>query len=321
MILNIQKTLIPSILLCLFCNNSALMAQSETRSIPHPKFSQFTGTVYDMPKINGKGNRKGKVFNIAGLQEYYSDTIYSYPKLGDITLDKINIPESYTNKDKFPGVEKTIKFAMILNSKMEILLDGCYEFSLTSDDGSILWIDGKEIIDNDGGHQMSMKMDSIAYKKGTYDVKLWYFQGMPDRFGLILDAKIAGKLEVCPDINLPSKEEPKKVITLNHIYFETDKYHIPEKGLKELELAVIEIKKAMPSKIQIVGHTDDVGSEDYNQELSLRRAQSIKAELEQLLNDESIELTAIGLGSSAPIASNKSPEGQKLNRRVELVLR
>ena len=58
---------------------------------------------------------------------------------------------------------------------------------------------------------------------------------------------------------------------------------------------------------------------NYNQKLSLKRAQSVKRNLERTLDDQSIELVAIGFGSSAPIASNKNTEGRKLNRRVELI--
>ena len=300
----------------LFISTDQTFAQSENTETPHPKFSPFTGMVYDMPKLEIK---RGKLISI-GIQEFYTDTIYSYPELGEITLDKLDIPESNTKVDKFPGVDKTIKFAMILNSEMEILVDGCYEFTLSSDDGSRLWIDEVQLINNDGGHKLKTKKDTTAFTKGLYDAKLWYFQGMPDRFGLKLDAKLIGKMDVCPTEMKKKVEEPK-VITLNNFHFGTDEHQINEEALEELKEAVIQIKKANPSHIEIIGHTDNQGTAAYNKSLSLRRAEAVKNKLQELLQNEAIVLTAKGLGFTNPIASNNTEEGKKLNRRVELKLR
>lgn len=300
----------------LFISTDQTFAQSENKETPHPKFSPFTGMVYDMPKLEIK---RGKLISI-GIQEFYTDTIYSYPELGEITLDKLDIPESNTKVDKFPGVDKTIKFAMILNSEMEILVDGCYEFTLSSDDGSRLWIDEVQLINNDGGHKLKTKKDTTAFTKGLYDAKLWYFQGMPDRFGLKLDAKLIGKMDVCPTEMKKKVEEPK-VITLNNFHFGTDEHQINEEALEELKEAVIQIKKANPSHIEIIGHTDNQGTAAYNKSLSLRRAEAVKNKLQELLQNEAIVLTAKGLGFTNPIASNNTEEGKKLNRRVELKLR
>jgi hypothetical protein len=85
---------------------------------------------------------------------------------------------------------------MILHSTMYVEREGCYEFSLNSDDGSVLWIDHVEVVNNDGGHGMRLVRDSAAITEGVYGVKLWYFQGLPDRFGLILDARRVGDMSV-----------------------------------------------------------------------------------------------------------------------------
>ena len=296
------------------------LGQAKQGEVPHPKFSPFKGMVYDMPALTAPKGKGGKYISI-GIQEYYTDTIYSYPEIGEITLDKINVPETNTKEGKFPGVDKTVKFAMILHAKMEILVDGCYEFSLSSDDGSRLWVDEQQIVNNDGGHKMKTSIDSVAFRKGNYDAKLWYFQGMPDRFGLKMDAKIIGKPEVCPvEIEKREKKE-NKIITLQHILFQHDRYTISQDGMKELEKAAEEIKLSNSKLVHIIGHTDNIGTVDYNQKLSLLRAENIKSNLEKLLNDNSIKLLCFGEGDSKPKASNDTPEGQKINRRVELVLK
>ena len=69
--------------------------------------------------------------------------------------------------------------------------------------------------------------------------------------------------------------------------------------------------------VNVVGHTDSVGSEDYNQRLSERRAMSVK----DYLASQGVprdKLTAEGLGENQPVADNDSEEGRAKNRRVEI---
>lgn len=192
--INKMKKINPLFTLLLIAFPILLIGQNKFTQTPHPKFEPFVGEVYDMPNIRTEKN--GNIY--VGIQNHYSKNIYDYPKIGRIGLKELNIPERSIHEYSFPGVEKKIKFAMLLESKMDIQLDGCYEFRLSSDDGSKLWINDSLVVDNDGGHQMKMEKDSIFLAKGNYAVKIWYFQGMPDRFGLMLDAKLIGKPATCP---------------------------------------------------------------------------------------------------------------------------
>ena len=70
------------------------------------------------------------------------------------------------------------------------------------------------------------------------------------------------------------------------------------------------------SAIEVVGHTDSRGSEEYNQGLSERRAQSVRDFIAAAYPD--VDITSRGMGESAPVASNSTPEGRQLNRRVEV---
>jgi outer membrane protein OmpA-like peptidoglycan-associated protein len=74
-------------------------------------------------------------------------------------------------------------------------------------------------------------------------------------------------------------------------------------------------------KIHVVGHTDAVGAFDYNLDLSRRRAASVVAALVGDYGIAPARLTANGVGSLAPVASNQSDKGRAENRRVELVER
>jgi len=73
------------------------------------------------------------------------------------------------------------------------------------------------------------------------------------------------------------------------------------------------------SYIEVIGHTDDVGDEDYNQELSEQRAESVRNYLIGADVDGS-KMVAVGAGESMPIASNKTDEGRAENRRVEVMV-
>jgi outer membrane protein OmpA-like peptidoglycan-associated protein len=91
-------------------------------------------------------------------------------------------------------------------------------------------------------------------------------------------------------------------------------------GARERLAKVSGIVLAYPSlHVAIEGHTDSVGSDDYNQQLSERRAETVRDYfVQQGINSATVE--AHGFGKTAPIATNDTPEGRQQNRRVELIL-
>lgn len=72
-------------------------------------------------------------------------------------------------------------------------------------------------------------------------------------------------------------------------------------------------------ELLIAGHTDSVGTEDYNYRLSERRAQSA-ADYLMTRGIPPARINIVGLGESEPVASNETPEGRQLNRRVEVAI-
>jgi OOP family OmpA-OmpF porin len=72
-------------------------------------------------------------------------------------------------------------------------------------------------------------------------------------------------------------------------------------------------------RVQVEGHTDNIGSDAYNQRLSEKRAQSVKRYLIHHFSIPSDRLVVKGLGESRPIESNDTTEGRDKNRRVEVV--
>jgi len=91
-------------------------------------------------------------------------------------------------------------------------------------------------------------------------------------------------------------------------------------GARERLAKVSGIVLAYPSlKLSVEGHTDSIGSDDYNQQLSEKRAASVREYLvQQGIASDSI--VATGFGKTSPVATNDTPEGRQQNRRVELVL-
>ncbi|MFT6255813.1 MAG: outer membrane protein OmpA-like peptidoglycan-associated protein [Cellvibrionaceae bacterium] len=71
----------------------------------------------------------------------------------------------------------------------------------------------------------------------------------------------------------------------------------------------------------VVGHSDDEGSQAYNQTLSEKRATAIKTRLIKQFSISAQQVEAKGVGEYSPIANNLDEAGQKQNRRVELVIR
>jgi len=109
------------------------------------------------------------------------------------------------------------------------------------------------------------------------------------------------------------------VVTLGDMLFETGNSQL--KGNAAENLAKLSsFLKAYPDRtLMIEGHTDNVGSDDSNQSLSQRRAESVRMYLlEQGISSN--RLSAYGKGESSPIASNDSVSGRALNRRVEVII-
>jgi len=109
------------------------------------------------------------------------------------------------------------------------------------------------------------------------------------------------------------------IVNMSDVLFDTAKYTL-KPGAREKLAKVAGILLAYPGlNIQVDGHTDNVGSEEYNQNLSEQRATSVRDYLVQ----EGVAMNSVaakGFGKTQPIASNETSAGRQTNRRVELVV-
>lgn len=155
---------------------------------------------------------------------------------------------------------------------------------------------------------------SMAPKEDCYNYAYYYLDD-------VLVKKIPPFLPVPvkPDDLTRQTLEPGKTITLKNIYFEFDKDELMPRSFVELN-KLLGIMRSNPKlAIEIVGHTDALGDDAYNLDLSQRRAQSV---VDFLIENHvsKTRLRARGEGEHQPIASNDTDEGRALNRRVAFVV-
>lgn len=105
-------------------------------------------------------------------------------------------------------------------------------------------------------------------------------------------------------------------VVLNNIFFETNDYSLLPSSQSELNILLELLEKNRNIVIEISGHTDNVGSQEYNLELSSKRANSVKTYLEEK-GIEAIRLKSKGFGQTKPISVNQTEEGRAKNRRTE----
>jgi outer membrane protein OmpA-like peptidoglycan-associated protein len=108
------------------------------------------------------------------------------------------------------------------------------------------------------------------------------------------------------------------VVTLGDVLFDTGKATLKPGAYTTVDRLATVLKEDQQRKVLIEGHTDNVGSDEYNQELSERRAASVQAALFERGVDAA-QISTVGKGETTPVASNDSPVGRQQNRRVELV--
>lgn len=137
----------------------------------------------------------------------------------------------------------------------------------------------------------------------------------------------------CHDVQATVTQEPVQapqtqtvmqsdVITLAaDTYFDFDKSTLKAEGKQAIQQLASELNQrgAEVKKITIVGHTDSVGSEQYNQGLSERRARSVGDYMLENGVPASL-IQAYGQGESQPVATNKTAAGRAQNRRVEITV-
>ncbi|NLU37281.1 MAG: OmpA family protein [Bacteroidales bacterium] len=193
----------------------------------------------------------------------------------------------------------------VLNSKSGEPVSALIRYKLLATDEEVgtaisNQLDGRYQISLKGGYKYSF----MALKEGFYPVSDY------------LDLKeLTSYYEIDKDLSL-APIETGQVIRLNNLFFIFDTDQLIDESLGELNQLLTTLINNPRMKIEIAGHTDSKGSDDYNLNLSERRA---KAVVNYLISKgiSAKRLTSKGYGETKPIANNDTEEGQQKNRRVE----
>lgn len=110
-------------------------------------------------------------------------------------------------------------------------------------------------------------------------------------------------------------------IAVHNIYFDSNEATLKPESTAALSEVAKLLNQSPELELIVVGHTDNVGTLSYNEDLSRRRARAVVAELTGAYGVSGGRLEPAGVGMYAPVATNQTEDGRALNRRVELVRR
>lgn len=224
-----------------------------------PIFQPFEGTVYRLP--------------FDSLNKGHRPYIYELEPYQTITWQEIN-QEWRVNSDRFPDIDLIQAFGIDFRSIVTIPTDGLYLFGLRSDDDSVLWIDGQQVLNNtynssypseEKKKAMDLSADTLYLDKGDHDIKIWYSQLYPNMMGVQFRAKfikaMKGKNHQWPPLRMT---------------YESAEYDLTQEHITLIEEWLDQIgNEGKRKKIKIVGYADEVGSDEANNILSLQRAQEV----------------------------------------------
>ena len=207
----------------------------------------------------------------------------------------------------------------------------------------VVTINGKVLDENGEPVEATIKWEDVELKKevgiaktdpvtGEYFIALptgryyAYYADVKGFYSIVnyLDLTAAKAFEqINTNMSVISIEELQnsgKAIKIENIFFDSGKFDLKEESHEALSLLYRFMHANPEVQVEINAHTDDIGSDHFNQELSEKRASSVVQYLVQI-GIEPGRLLPQGFGETQPVGSNSTEEGRALNRRVEFRLR
>ncbi len=254
-----------------------------------PRFEVFKGMVYQLP--------------IDSLTRGYAPYIKDLSPYTSIEWTEIDQPWRPSD-EPMPGIDLTQSFGIIFTSQMTIDVSGIYLFGLRSDDGAKVWVDDWVVLDNDdaysftgGQRPMSLVADSIFLEAGVHDFRMWYCQAYPDKMGVQFKSKFIRAED--PPVKIP----PDPIV----LFHESGKHQLQESHIAQLnQLSQVINIMGESLTIKITGYADEIGSENDNASLSVRRAAAVRDYLrDQLSGDIIMDIYGAGERSGELSANRK----------------
>lgn len=140
--------------------------------------------------------------------------------------------------------------------------------------------------------------------------------------------RITDQREICsgdtPGADIDAVGTISGVVKINlnaDILFDFDRFNLKDEALETIDSLASQIARVGMAKIIVEGHTDNIGSHNYNINLSQNRANSVLSRLKRGLKDRGIyDFESEAHGFTRPRTTNKNAEGRQLNRRVEIIV-
>jgi len=120
-----------------------------------------------------------------------------------------------------------------------------------------------------------------------------------------------------PMVDNEPEPEPELVRVELDVKFDFDKARVREESYNDIKNLADFMQQYPQTNTTVEGHTDSVGTDQYNQRLSERRAQAVREVLVNQYGVESQRVDSVGYGEARPVADNSTEEGRQINRRVE----
>lgn len=234
---------------------------------------------YDEGKVRGRG---------IGRYDLYEFGLYPEARPGEVSLAKGTTRDKDSSEVR--GVKVEVKNART-NEKQAVVVDqttGDFVYAINTKNKDDLII--------------SVKKEGSAFTSALVKTKDVTFVKPPEEVKLIIEPAEVGKTFV-----------------INNIYYNTNSAELKDESKIVLKTFAEYLKENPKMKIEIQGHTDNVGSASANQALSANRAYTVKAALESY-GVEADRITEKGYGSTRPIADNSTESGRAQNRRTEFLI-
>ena len=199
-----------------------------------------------------------------------------------------------------------VSAADVLSQDLKQMRDKLLDATVVSNDQPLIELNNDDLDKGVDTDEFFKNAASKAFGKGADK----FMEGYSSLDGLI--GRTGG--------DLPPGEE--KILMPTDILFEYNKHELKEAArLSMMKLAFI-VQTNPTANFVIEGHTDTIGNEDYNLDLSMKRAVAVRDWLVQQLRIGSDNIKVMGMGKTKPIVSpSGTPDEQALNRRVEIVIR
>ncbi|NWF97360.1 MAG: OmpA family protein [Nitrospirae bacterium] len=300
-----MKQIIFTLILTIIMSAMALAQEDAEGCKDHPLFNrmpnyylynceqvEFGSMKFPVGKPDSKNDNKIKSETVEGKIMAF----YYYLKDEAVKASGLQIMRNFQNAAKQNGG--------IILAEYPGWCEGEYEYGNNINSGAIPWANG-------------CTNWSTTIKMAKDNKEVWLFVSQTDEgYNMVIAEKEAMKQDIQAN-EMFDKLNKEGFIAL-YINFETGKADIKPESQKIIDQIVQMMKDNPGLRISIEGHTDNVGTAEFNQKLSENRALAVMNVIIEKGIDKS-RLSSKGWGATKPVADNKTEEGKAKNRRVEIV--